>query len=78
MARQRRSAGKGWMLRNAPHNEDFILAVARTKEDLEYIAGQYIEDNSNEDVDYIDADVDFKEGTVTVHFGVHEDLEGYS
>ncbi len=64
------------MLRNAPHNGDFILAVARTSEDLEYIAGQYIEDNTDEDLDYLDADVDIENKTVTVFFGTHEDLEG--
>ena len=75
MARQRRSSEKRWMLRTSPHNEDFVLAVARTKEDLQYIAEQYILE-IYEDLDYIESYVDFENKTVIVSFGMHGDLEG--
>lgn len=75
MARPRCSSTKGWMLRASEHNEDFILAVARTKEDLQYIAEQYVL-SIYEDQDYIESYVDFREKTVRVSFGTHEDREG--
>jgi hypothetical protein len=75
MARQRRSGEKRWMLRTSPHNEDFVLAVARTKEDLQYIAEQYVLE-IYDDLDYIESYVDFTNNTVVVSFGTHEDLEG--
>jgi len=63
------------MLRTSPHNEDFVLVVARTKEDLQYIAEQYVLE-IYEDLDYIESYVDFTNGTVMVSFGTHGDLEG--
>lgn len=72
----RRGAGeKAWMLRTSPHNEDFILAVARKMEDLEHIAAAYIRE-IYEDLDYIESYVDLQKGTVTASFGTHVDLEG--
>jgi hypothetical protein len=75
MPRTRRISTKGWMLRTSQHNEDFVLAVARTKEDLQYIAEQYVL-SIYEDQDYIESYVDFREKTVKVSFGTHSDLEG--
>ena len=63
------------MLRSSPHNEDVIFVVAKTQEDLQYIAEQYVL-SIYEDEDYIESSVDFKKKTVTVAHGMHSDVEG--
>lgn len=75
MPKGSRQVTKAWMLRTSPHNEDFILAVARKAEDLEEIAIGYIR-SLYDDLDYVNVHVDLKNKTAQASFGMHEDLEG--
>jgi hypothetical protein len=75
MPKGSRQVTKAWMLRTSPHNEDFILAVARKSEDLEEIAIGYIR-SLYDDLDYVNAQVDLKNKTVQTSSGTHGDLEG--
>lgn len=75
MPKGSRQVTKGWMLRTSPHNEDFILAVARKVEDLEDIAAGYIR-GIYDDLDHLNIYIDLKGKTATASFGTHADLEG--
>lgn len=75
MPKGNRQVTKAWMLRTSPHNEDFILAVARKVEDLEDIATGYIR-GIYDGLDYVNIYIDLKSETAQASFGTHEDLEG--
>lgn len=72
MARNR-AVERGWMIKSSPHNEDFILAVARRPEDLSSIANQYMLDVGFGDPETVDSRVDLANGVVIARHGSLED-----
>lgn len=67
-----RHGAKGYMLRRSPHNEDFVLAVARSKEGLVHIAEEYIQELFGP-LKRIKSEVDLEGGRVYV---VYDDGSG--
>lgn len=64
----KRSGQNLWMLRASSHNEEWIPIVARTEQDLIYIAEMYVLEYDSF-VDWMETKVDFRKKTVEVKYG---------